>query len=261
MARNAMNLYSSSARLEAHSHGVRKIQMRQLFTIFVITLLSAQALALTPYTAVYEAKGSGLSASNQMTLLPPDASGRIELRSVSKARGISRVLKRDPIVEYTQFEEIDGKFHPVEYHYLFNNSGSKRNAWVIFDRENLVAKSLYKTETVELDIRPEHVDRLLEQLLFRTDIMAGRVADKYAIVERNTLREAVYEKLGSETIGTKAGSFDTVKYRRQRIGSSRSVIIWFAPELEYLPVQMRHFNEDKVTGTAILTSYAASNSE
>ena len=237
------------------------MKMRLLITTFVITLLSASALALTPYTAVYEAKGSGLNATNQITLLPPDASGRIELRSVSKARGISGLLKRDPIVEYTQFEEIDGKFHPVEYHYLFNNSGSKRNAWVIFDRENLVAKSLYKTETVELDIRPEHVDRLLEQLIFRTDIMAGRVADKYAIVERNTLREAVYEKLGSETIGTKAGSFDTVKYRRQRIGSSRSVIIWFAPELEYLPVQMRHFNEDKVTGTAILTSYAASNSE
>jgi hypothetical protein len=235
--------------------------MRHVIIIFVITLLSAPALALTPYTAVYDAKGSGASASNQITLLPPDATGRLELRSVSKARGVSRLVKRDPIVEYTRFEEIDGKFLPVEYHYLFNNSGSKRNAWVIFDRENLIAKSLYKTETVELDIRPDHVDRLLEQLIFRTDIMAGRVADKYATVERNTLREAVYEKLGTETIGTKAGSFETVKYRRQRIGSSRSVIIWFAPELEYLPVQMRHFNEDKVTGTAILTSYIASNSD
>jgi len=256
-----MNLQSSTARLEALWQGGRKMKMRLLITTFVITLLSASALALTPYTAVYEAKGSGLNATNQITLLPPDASGRIELRSVSKARGISGLLKRDPIVEYTQFEEIDGKFHPVEYHYLFNNSGSKRNAWVIFDRENLVAKSLYKTEAIELDIRPEHVDRLLEQLVFRTDMMAGRVADKYATVERNTLREAVYEKLGSETIGTKAGSFDTVKYRRQRIGSSRSVIIWFAPELEYLPVQIRHFNEDKVTGTAILTFYAAGNTD
>jgi hypothetical protein len=235
--------------------------LRQLIITFVITLLSAPALALTPYTAVYDAKGSGVSASNQITLLPPDASGRLELRSVSKARGLSGLLKRDPIVEYTRFEEIDGKFLPVEYHYLFNNSGSKRNAWVIFDRENLIAKSLYKTETVELDIRANHVDRLLEQLIFRTDILAGRVADKYATVERNTLREAVYEKLGTETIGTKAGSFETVKYRRQRIGSSRSVIIWFAPELEYLPVQMRHFNGDKATGTAILTSYVANNSD
>jgi hypothetical protein len=235
--------------------------MRQLIITFVITLLSAPALALTPYTAVYDAKGSGVSASNQITLLPADSSGRLELRSVSKARGLSGLLKRDPIVEYTRFEEIDGKFLPVEYHYLFNNSGSKRNAWVIFDRENLIAKSLYKTETVELDIRANHVDRLLEQLIFRTDIMAGRVADKYATVERNTLREAVYEKLGTETIGTKAGSFETVKYRRQRIGSSRSVIIWFAPELEYLPVQMRHFNGDKATGTAILTSYVANNSD
>ena len=237
--------------------------MRQLFVTFVITLFSTPALTLelTPYTAVYEAKGSGLRASNEMTLSPPDASGGIEFRSVSRARGISRGLKRDPIIEYTKFEEFDGKFHPVEYHYLFNNRDSKRNARIIFDRENRVAISFYQTETVELDIRPDHVDRLLEQLVFRTDLMAGRVADRYATVERNTLREATYEILGSETIETKFGSFVTIKYRRQRIGSSRSVIIWFSPDLEYLPVQMKHFNGDKVIGTAILTSYAASSSE
>ena len=235
--------------------------MRRLIKILVITLLSAPALALTPYTAIYDAKGRGMRASNQMTLSAADASGRIELRSVSKARGIARLLKHDPIVEYTQFEEIDGKFRPIEYHYLFNKSGSKRNAWVIFDRENSVARSLYKTETVDLDIQPGHVDRMLEQLLIRADLMSGKVADKYLTVERNSLREAVYEKLGSETIQTKAGSFDTVKYRRQRVGSSRSAIIWYAPELEYLPVQMQHFNEDKTTATATLKYYTASTSD
>ncbi len=231
--------------------------MRKLFTIFVITLLSTPALALTPYIAVYEAKGSGLSASNQITLLPPDASGRIELRSVSKGRGVSALVKRDPIVEYTQFEELDGRFYPVEYHYLFNNSGSKRNAWIVFDRKNLVAKSLYKSVTIELNIRSDHVDRMLESLVFRKDLIAGRIAEKYSYVERNSLRESVYEKLGTETISTKAGKFDTVKYRRQRIGSSRSAVIWFAPELEYLPVQMQHFKGDKATGMIKLKHYSA----
>jgi hypothetical protein len=235
--------------------------MRLLITTFFIVLLSAPVLALTPYTATYEAKGSGLKADNEVTLLPPDASGRIEFRSVSKARGISRVVKRDPITEYTRFEEIDGKLQPIEYHYLFNNSDSKRNASVFFDRKKLVATSLYKTETVELDIGPEHVDRLLEQLIFRTDIMAGSVADKYLVVDRNRLREAVYERLGSETIKTKAGTFDTVKYRRQAVGSSRSVIFWLARELEYLPVQMQHLKEDKVSATAVLTFYATGSSD
>ncbi len=230
--------------------------MWHLIRILIFVLLSAPVLALTPYTAIYDAKGSGLSASNYTTLSPADSSGRFEMRSVSKARGLARLLKHDPIVEYTQFEEIDGKFRPIEYHYLFNSSGSKRNAWIIFDRGNLVAKSLYKTVTVELDVRSDHVDRMLEQLVFRKDLIAGSVAEKYLTVERNTLREAVYEKLGSETVRTKAGAFDTIKYRRQRVGSSRSAIIWFAPELEYLPVQMRHFKGDKATGTVTLKHYA-----
>ncbi len=229
--------------------------MRHVITLF-ITLLSAPALALTPYTALYDARGSGLSASNHMTLSATDSSGRIELRSVSKARGLARLFKHDPIVEYTLFEEIDGKLCPIEYHYLFNNSGSKRNAWIIFDREKFVAKSLYKTVTVELDIRSDHVDRMLETLVFRSDLISGKIAEKYSFVERNSLREAVYEKIGTETVKTKAGNFDTVMYRRQRVGSSRSAIIWFAPELEYLPVQMRHFKGDKATGTVTLKHYS-----
>jgi len=227
----------------------------------VFLLLSAPALALTPYTAVYEGKMSGLSASMQSTLSPADPSGRIEMRSVVKARGLARLVKIDPIVEYTQFEEIDGKYRPIEWHYLFNSSGSKRNAWIIFDRENLVAKSLYKTETVELDIQSDHVDRALESLVFRKDLIAGNVAEKYLYVDRNSLLEAVYEKLGFETIRTKAGDFDTIKYRRQRVGSSRSAIIWFATELEYLPVKMRHFKDDKATGTVTLKNYVPDKSD
>ena len=231
--------------------------MRHLITTLLFTLLSAPTLALTPYTAIYNTTISGLSASTHMTLSPVDSSGQIELRSVSKARGLVKLFKDDPIVEYTRFKEVNGKYRPVEYHYLFNNKGSKRNAWIIFDQENLIAESLYKTEIVELDIQSAHVDRMLEQLVFRTDLMAGSVANKYLSVERNSLRESVYKKLGSEIIKTEAGSFDTVKYSRQRVGSSRSVIIWFAPELEYLPVRMQHFKENKTTGSITLKYYAA----
>ena len=236
-----------------------KTEMRYLIT-FLIMLLPTLALALTPYTAVYDAKGSGFSARNYMTLSPADSSGRMEMRSVSKARGFARLVKHDPIVEYTQFEEINGKLRAIEYHYLFNNSGSKRNAWIIFDREQQVAKSLYKKEIVELEIRSDHVDRMLETLIFRKDLIAGNVAKKYLYVDRNSLREAVYERLGVETVKTKAGNFDTVKYRRKRVGSRRSAIIWFAPDLEYLPIQLQHFKGEKATGTITLSHYAANDS-
>jgi hypothetical protein len=119
----------------------------------------------------------------------------------------------------------------------------------------MVASSMYKTEKVELEI-DKHVDRSLELLVVRADLMAGEIAEKYSYIDRNTLREAAYESLGSETVRTKAGSFETVKYRRQRVGSTRSAIIWFAPDLEYLPVQMQHFKGNKVTGTVILKHYA-----
>lgn len=102
-----MNPCNTPGSFEAPSHGNKKFDMRHLITILLFAFLSAPALALTPYTAVYDAKGSGLSASNQTTLSPANSSGRIEYRSISKARGLARLFKHDPIVEYTQFEEID----------------------------------------------------------------------------------------------------------------------------------------------------------
>lgn len=212
-------------------------------------------MALSPYTAIYEGKFSGARADTHTTLSAGE-SGRMEFRSVAKARGFARMFKRDPIIEYTQFEEVDGRFRPIEYQYQFNQSGSKRNSWIKFNREDMVARSMYKTETVELEIGADHVDRTLELLVVRADLMAGRSLDKYPYIDRNTLREAAYEKLGTETIKTEAGEFETVKYRRQRVGSRRSAIIWFAPELEYLPVQMQHFNKGKASGTVILKHYA-----
>lgn len=229
--------------------------MRRSIALLFLACLSTPAQALTPYTAIYEGKVSGLSADTETTL-SADASGQMEYRSVAKARGLARLLKHDPIVEYSRFEEIDGRLRPIEYHYLFNDSGSKRNARIIFDRENAVASSLYRSETVELDIGSDHVDRALETLVFRTDLIAGRVAERYPYIDRNALREAVYEELGTEKLDTKAGRFDTIKYRRHRIGSTRSAIIWFAPELEFLPVQVRHYDGEKVTGTVTLKHYA-----
>lgn len=228
--------------------------MRRLITFVVIACLSVPALALSPYTATYEGKVSGLRADSHTTL-SADGSGRMEFRSVAKARGMARMFKKDPIVEYTQFEEVDGKYLPIEYRYEFNQSGSKRNSWIIFKREDGIAESTYKTVTVELDI-DGHVDRTLELLVVRADLMAGRSVDKYPYIDRNALREAAYEKLGTETVTTDAGTYDTVKYRRHRVGSSRSAVIWFAPELEYLPVQMRHFKGDKSTGSVTLQHYA-----
>jgi len=233
-----------------------KTEMYHLIATLLFTLFSAPTLALTPYTAFYNTTISGLSASNHITLSPVDSTGQIELRSISKARGLTKLFKNDPIVEYTRFKEVNGEYHPIEYHYLFNNDSSKRDAWIIFDQEKLVAKSLYKTEIVELNIQPAHVDRMLEQLIFRTDLMTGSVADKYLTIERNSLRESIYKKLGSEIIKTEAGSFHTVKYSRQRVGSTRRLIIWFAPELEYLPVRMQHFKEKKITGSMTLKYYA-----
>ncbi len=144
--------------------------MQRLISLLIIAFLATPALALTPYTATYKGKISGLSADTHTTL-SVDGAGRMEFRSVAKARGMARMFKQDPIVEYTQFEEVDGKFMPIEYRYEFNQSGSKRNSWIKFNHENGVAESTYKTVTVELDI-DGHVDRSLELLVVRADLMA-----------------------------------------------------------------------------------------
>lgn len=341
---------------------------RPVFVAFFAAALAAllaaapgRASAPSAFRASYDLRVSALGGRSEVVLAPSAEPNEQLYRSVTRAKGIARLLRSKPIVECSRFRYVEPAaaaggdengarerdpgilLRPLEYAFIDGAPGEGRSSTVVFDWEAGVAAGSYKEreERIALDggarigsgetgdevegdtdresdtdrvnytdggddtngedgadggndghgqretaaaeaagdVSPagageesdegeetdesvtgpgaggEILDRMTEQLAVMRDLADGGIDEPYRIVERNELRTIRYEKLGEERVETGAGVFDTVKYRRRREGSRRSSVIWFAPELQYFPVQIEQYKEDDRQATARLDEY------
>jgi len=73
----------------------------------------------------------------------------------------------------------------------------------------------------------------------------GREPGQLPMLDGRKLKLYDHTFLRKERVTTPAGSFDTVVYRSARPESSREAIMWLAPELGYLAVQVEQYRKGK----------------
>jgi hypothetical protein len=119
-----------------------------------------------------------------------------------------------------------------------------------------VAVATYKGREETLELRPGTLDRATEQMVVRHDLATAAVAlGPYTTIERNEYRTIEYRPEGTRQVDSPAGTYHTVAFRRQRVGSSRSVLTHYAPKLDWMPVMIEQFKGDNKQVTARLKSY------
>jgi hypothetical protein len=89
------------------------------------------------------------------------------------------------------------------------------------------------------------LDRLTADIAMIQKLRNGETPTGFDLVDRNEIRRYEYTLQGEETIKVPAGTFQTVKYLRNRPGSSRATLIWFAPGMDYLPVKIAQLKRGK----------------
>ncbi len=118
-----------------------------------------------------------------------------------------------------------------------------------FDWAALSADSVHEGEPATLTLDPEVRDRLSADLETILELRAGELPDTQVIAYRNAIRRYDLYPKGEETIETPAGTYATVKFLRQREGSKRSTMIWFAVDAGYLPVRIAQMKNNKTNVT------------
>ena len=68
------------------------------------------------------------------------------------------------------------------------------------------------------------------------------------------LRKHNFKFEGEETINTRVGEINTVKYSQQREGSSRTTYIWFSTDHDFAPVELERVRNGKTFSTLKLTT-------
>lgn len=216
---------------------------------------SADALTPRGFLITYEVRFAAFRGELALELLQRDGDD-YRIRATTAGRGIARMFMGKDTAEESNFSFTDGRVISRSYKLDDGSKADKNDSEINFDWETGIAHSVYEQELAELPLSGEVYDRISADVVTIMDLRNGNEPRTLYIAEKNDIREYTFEAHGRETIEFQGGELETVKYLRTRTGSSRNVMIWYAPELDYLPVQMEQFKRGKSQITFRTQSYS-----
>ncbi|MEM6640113.1 MAG: DUF3108 domain-containing protein [Pseudomonadota bacterium] len=219
-----------------------------VYGFFLCAVAEAQLPESGPPTfeVRYDVQYSGARiAETTFSLRQQSQSGMYELRSVTEPRGLAALIRYGDVVEESHFRILDEAPLPVDYRFLDGTRKGKRNSSIYFDWTEGSAQSTYKGRDASIALDGGEIDRLMLQWQTLHDLANGQRPDRYTVIDRNGRKIYELTHEGDELLSTAAGTFQTMRLKRQRDGSSRATLIWAAVDRGYLPVKMIQTVDDK----------------
>ncbi|MFC3032303.1 DUF3108 domain-containing protein [Pseudoalteromonas fenneropenaei] len=195
-----------------------------------------QASELAPYKATYNVLRKGKIHGEATRELSKATDETFVLKYHSN---IEWMIFSDERIEETTFTIKDSQIHPVNYVMKREGTGPDKSFRIDFDPSEQKVKHSDSKYPLKLQWREDWQDLLSYQAQLRVDLMAGKTRFSYPIVDKEG-DEKVYdfEVVGSETITLPVGNFETVKVRRMYDNDKRQALVWFAPSLDHMMVQL-----------------------
>ncbi len=200
-----------------------------------------------PYRATYTVQLGSFEVGTMKQSLHYDGRSRLVLETTMSTTGPMSWFKDDTVYERTVWAEDEGEMKSIEYRYHFDGRGEKVREWVRFDWNEGAYKAFFDGKKISRPLPQGVYDKLLYQVAMRHELDNGKKALQYRVVNKDKIDLLKMQVIGSEPITTPFGKFNTVKIRKG------STIIWCAPELGYLPVQLQK-EENGVTATSYILS-------
>ena len=193
---------------------------------------------LAGFHAEYEASYAGLKAEAIMELRAAGPPNEYVYEVVTRALGLASFIRPGTGIETSRISFTESGFAPISYQLDDGTEELENDTDIQFDWETGIAHSVYKGVAKDIDITAGMLDRLTADIAAIHALRNNRQPTSYEITDRNSIRLYEFTPQGEETISVPAGEFQTIKYLRQRPGSSRATLIWFAPEADCLPVKI-----------------------
>jgi hypothetical protein len=213
--------------------------------------MSLSAMAeLTPYQASYHATFDRFSGRAAMALQKNVDTGEYTYSSVTKPRGLAKLIGK--IREWSTFELENGKVIPKTF---VHKSRDKEN--IQYDWSKRIAMSNSDGVTQALELNGIELDLLSLQMQMMVDLNSNELKSNYTVIKGNALKTYQVTMLDKEEISIGNKSYQTIKLKQQRKGSSRHSLLWLAPELEHVLVKMEQYKGKQLRGTLTMTAYKA----
>ena len=214
-----------------------------------------QATTLFPFELRYQLKAFGLSGQGVIELQTTNTAGQYLLSSRTEATGLASLIRPNAAIESSRFTMDGDTIRVDEYNFNAGSGDKLEDSHASFDWNAGIAHSNHQEELADVRLSPGMLDRMSADLQVTLDLQAGKQPSTYTMIHRNAAKTYEFTYQGEETVKTPAGTFNTIKYLRQRPGSSRSAYIWYAPEVNFQAVKVIQLKNGKKRATLLLLSY------
>ena len=207
---------------------------------------AAGAANLQPFVAQYQAKYTWLSVGDiRLELKREGTPGQWILETRGDASGLARLVASGTLVQ-TSWMQVEGdSVRPLKFRLDDGMERAKEDVSLEFDWQAARATGIAKGNPVDEEILPNTQDPVSFQFAMMLALQNGKEPGQLPMIDGRKLKLYDHTFLRKERVTTPAGTFDTVVYRSARPESSREAIMWLAPELGYLAVQVEQYRKGK----------------
>jgi hypothetical protein len=187
------------------------------------------------FSASYQADWKSINVgSSELELKQDDGQpDRYVYTWTTSARGVFRVLYSNDLVYKSWFGVNGGEVRPEKY----RGAEGSATVTVDFDWERRLATGLSEGKPVEIKLQPGTQDLASIQVQVMLDLRNGNLPSVFHIIDKDELKDFIYTREADARIRTALGELDTVVVASSRTGNDRVLRMWFAPSLDYIPVQ------------------------
>ena len=199
-----------------------------------------------PFSAVYEVRKAGLTLGRADLEFRRPAAGRYYYRLHTRPTGIARLIYSSEVRETSLGRIGPDGFRPDVYRYMRSGGDDAREAELRFDWAALEVVNDVAEWPWRMDITRDTIDRVISPLQLMHDLAlreneTGQLV--YRIADGGELKTYLLDIEGREGVETPIGRFEALRIRRRDTDSDRETILWVAPALRYLAVQVEQWED------------------
>lgn len=194
-------------------------------------------LVLKPFSAAFSVKRNFIPLGELELKFTLSDTGDYSYHAHTMPGMLTGLFSGDEILEESHGRLSGDDIRPLRYHYR-DEGGEAENTALAFDWDALEVHTSSGGITWSQPIAPGTQDKLSQQLLVRLDLAQGKKEMAYQVADGGKIKQYRFQVEGKDPIETPYGRLDCLRVKRSKASRAPDYTIWFAPELNYLPVKI-----------------------